>query len=126
MAELKLVFRIVPTHTGLPLPDDCFLTYCTRFDVIPQINEAISGSKTRPGRYPEPVSSLFCLRRATRSDGRPLGDIMPLRQIRQLVDLIPRFKEQAHNQLTYSTSSHYYSEFWLNKYFEKELFLALS
>ena len=54
-----------------------------------------------------------------------MGDVVPLRQIRTLLDLVPRFGEDANKQLTKETSLELSLEFWLNKYFEKELFYAL-
>lgn len=108
------------------MADDCFLAYVRRFDVVPQINEAMSGSATRRGPYPEPASSLFILKRARRSDGSLVGDIIPVRQIRELVELIPRFGEKADRRYTQYNSLNICSEFYLNKYLTKELYLALS
>lgn len=105
--------------------DDCFLAYVQRFDIVPQINESVSGSTTRRGLYPEPDSSLYLLKRAHRTSGDRIGDIVPIRQIRDLVELIPRFGKKANRRYTCYNSLEFASEFWLNKYFNKELFLAL-
>ena len=51
-----------------------------------------------------------------------MGDVVPLQQIRTLLDLIPWFGEDANKQLTKETSLELSLESWLNKYFEKELF----
>jgi hypothetical protein len=51
---------------------------------------------------------------------------VPLDQIRAQADLAPRFGAKANPKLTSSTSLVYSTEFWLNKYFDKELFYALS
>jgi hypothetical protein len=61
-----------------------------------------------------------------RSNGERIGDILPLDQIRAQADLAPRFGTKANPKLTSSTSLVYSTEFWLNKYFNKELFYALS
>lgn len=108
------------------MTDDCFLAYVRRFDIVPQINEPMSGSATRRGPYPDPVSSLFILNRARRSDGSLVGDIIPVRQIRELVELVPRFGARADRRYTQYNSLNVCSEFYLNKYFTKELYLALS
>lgn len=92
---------------------------------MPQANPGISGS-LRKGIYPEPDSSLFLLRRAMRANNTPIGDIMPLQQMRALADLVPNFGTGANRRLTHTNSFHYCSEYWLNKYFDKELYLALS
>jgi len=84
-----------------------------------------SGTANR-GIYPEPASSLYILKRAKRSTGAFLGDIMPLDQIRALADLIPVFDNKAHRGLTYQNSQSSCLEYHLNKYFDKDMFLALS
>ncbi len=45
-------------------------------------------------------------------------------QLRTLVDLVPCSGKQVNRQLAKETILEYSSEFWLNKYFEKELFYA--
>lgn len=123
---MRLIFCIIPRSSDpLPFPFHQFLTYARRYDIVPQANPGISGL-LRKDIYPEPDSSLFLLRRAMRTSGVPIGDIMPLQQIRALADLIPNFGTEANCRLTYTNSFHYCSEYWLNKYFDKELYLALS
>ena len=51
---------------------------------------------------------------------------MPLGQVRTLLDLIPCFRANFNKQLTKETSLELGLKFWLNKYFEKELFYALN
>ena len=67
---------------------------------------------------------MYVLKRACQADGSIMGDIVPLVQLRTLVDLVPRFGKKANRQLAKETVLEYSSEFWLNKYFEKELFYA--
>ena len=125
VADLQLIFRIVPSDSHETY-GDCFLTYVRRFDIISQINATISGSRTLKGPYPEPSSGLYLLKRSKRSTGVIMGDVLPLDQIRSLVNLTPRFGKEASHILTKDNSLEYSSEFWLNKYFTKELFLALN
>jgi hypothetical protein len=54
------------------------------------------------------------------------GEIVPLTWLRALVELTPVFGKNADNRLTKESSLEYSNEFWLNKYFDKELFYALS
>lgn len=68
---------------------------------------------------------MYVLKRATRTDGTPFGGIVPLRQVRTLVNLVPRFGDKAERRLTKTNSFAYSGEFWLNKYFDKEMFYAL-
>ena len=126
VVSLQLIFRIVPSYPHETYGNR-FLTYVRRFDIVPQINPAISGSRTRTqkGPYPEPSSGLYLLKQSTRSTGTIMGDVLPLDQLRSLANLTPRFGEKASRFLTKENSLEYSAEFWLNKYFTKELFLAL-
>ena len=100
-----------------------FLAYVRRYDVIPQQNPT---NATQRGMYPEPNTGLFLLKRAKRANGEEVADIIPLDQLRAWVDIAPRFGEKADPRFTNSSSLTYATEFWLNKYFYKELFYALS
>jgi hypothetical protein len=99
-----------------------FLAYVQRFDIIPQPNPQHLSQK---GSFVEQSTGMYLLKRALRSDRSVLGGIIPLGQIRTLVDLIPRFGKEAEKRLTKATLLTYSKEFRLNKYFEKELFYAL-
>jgi hypothetical protein len=57
------------------------------------------------------------------ADGSIMGDIVPLAQLRTL--WISYRGKQVSRQLAKETVLEYSSEFWLNKYFEKEFFLRL-
>ena len=54
-----------------------------------------------------------------------MGDVVPLSRLRTLINLVPHFEVEANKRLTKETALEYSSEFWLNKYFNKELFYAL-
>jgi hypothetical protein len=69
---------------------------------------------------------MYILKRARHGDDNILGDILPLQQVRASVDLIPCFGNKANCHFTTYNSSSYCSEFWLNKYFNKELYLSLT
>lgn len=126
IAQLRLIFRIIPP-LGHPdfVPSNQFLIYAQRYDTIPQINIDVSGSSTTRGPYPDPTTGLHILKRAKRSNQTVLGDVVPLSQVQSLLELTPRFGEKADRRLTKENSMMYASEFWLNKYFTKELFYAL-
>ncbi|KAJ6463763.1 hypothetical protein DFH09DRAFT_1254651 [Mycena vulgaris] len=82
-----------------------FLAYVQRFDI----------------EGPVPIVT-----RAWRTNGIVMGDIIPLDQLRAHVELTPQFGKQADRRLTKENSLDYSEEFWLTKYFTKELFFALS
>ena len=120
--QLQAIMRIVPSiDTPLLLQQNPFIAYVRRFDVIPQFNQATQTT----GQFPESATSLYVLRRAFRADNSPLGDIIPLRQLQGLVSLVPRFGAKADLRLDKTHSLACSNEFWLNKYFNKELFYAL-
>jgi hypothetical protein len=104
------------------LGTDIFLVYLQRFDIIPQINPRFSGTK---GPFPDPVTTMYSVRRAKRSDGSVMGDVVPLHQLRTVVDLVPCFGEMADPRLTKENVLEYSKDFWVNKYFTKEIFFAL-
>ena len=68
---------------------------------------------------------MYVLKHSQQSDRTVIGDVVPLQQIRTLLDLVPQFGEAANKQCTKEMSLELSLEFWLNKYFEKELFYAL-
>jgi hypothetical protein len=76
--------------------------------------------------FPNRNTGLFLLKRTFRANGEIAGDIIPLNQLRSIVDIAPRFGEKADSRLTNTNSLAFATEFWLNKYFNKELFYTLS
>jgi len=126
IAQLCLIFYAVPSRRAPYSPGtDLFLTYAQCFDIVPQLNPTGQGQVNERGFYPEPSTGMYLLKRAHRTDGSIIGDVVPLAQLQALVDLVPRFGKAASRQLAKETVLAYSSEFWLNKYFEKELFFAL-
>jgi hypothetical protein len=126
IAQLHLIFRAVPSRRAPYSPGtDLFLTYAQCFNIVPQLNPTGQGQLNGGGPYPEPSTGMFLLKHARRTDGSIIGDVVPLVQLRTLVELIPHFGKAASRQLAKETVLEYSSEFWLNKYFEKELFYAL-
>ena len=99
-----------------------FLAYVRRYDIEPQADPA---NPSRHGLYPERSTGLYLLKRATRVSGEPLYDVVPLDQIRVFVDIVPRFGQSANPGFTKESSLAGSTEFWLNKYFDKELFWCL-
>ncbi|KAG1796046.1 uncharacterized protein HD556DRAFT_1234897, partial [Suillus plorans] len=94
---------------------DRFLAYVYRFDFVLQ------------GRSDHELSTqLHVLKRATRSNDTWVGDIVPVMQLRAPVNLVPHFGASADHRLTPYNSMEHSSEFWLNKYWDKNTFLPLS
>lgn len=109
IVQLRLVFRILRT--------DEFLTYVQPFHITPPP----TGHSTDSA-----AAGLHVLKRATRSNGELVGDVLPLSYIRSPVHLVPRFGKTANARLTRSTSYEFSTEFWLNRYWNKQIYYCLS
>lgn len=94
---------------------DRFLTYVQRFDVVPQP----SGSR-------DSSTQMHVLKRAARSGGERLGDVIPVTQIQAYANVIPRFGNRADPRLTSFNALEHTREFFLNKYFDKNIYYPLS
>ena len=105
VAQLRIIFRLI--HS------DLFLAYVQHFTVATHSN-------------PNPASGLHKLQRATRRNGERIGEVILLTQIRSSAHLIPNFGNEAHSRLTNLSSYELTNEFWLNKYWTKELYYTLS
>lgn len=129
IADICVIFRIIPSshrysgEIGRHVYDQ-FLAYIQCYDIVKQPNP--HNTSLVHGIYPEPNTGLYLLKKSTWANGKWLGDIVPLDQIRAVVDVTPRFGAKANHRLTCLSSLAYSTEFWLNKYFDKELFFALS
>ncbi|KAI5997654.1 hypothetical protein F5J12DRAFT_725231 [Pisolithus orientalis] len=88
---------------------DCFLVYIQHFDIAA-----------------EDATHLHILRHTKRANGQHLGDVIPLSQVWVFAHLIPRFRQTADNQLTAYNSFKHSTEFYLNKYFDRNTYFALS
>ena len=97
--------------------------YAECFEIIPQ--PAFDGS-TSQGMYPDPITTQYIVKRSTRADGSCLGDIIPLLQTRILTPLVPQYGIQADPKLTSRNNLEYSTEFYVNHFFDKELYYFIS
>ncbi|KAH7906142.1 hypothetical protein BJ138DRAFT_1016684 [Hygrophoropsis aurantiaca] len=104
VAQLRLIFR--------PLHSDIFLAYIQRFDLV---SPAV-----------DPHTGMHWLRRAVRRNGDRIGDIIPLSQIRSPAPLIPHFGKKANSRLNSRTCYEVLTDFWLNKFWNKEFYYAMT
>ena len=123
VAQLWLIFHMVPPKGLTQYISNIFLTYAQHFDVVPHLNPKYSA---HAGSFLESATSMFALKWAVLAGGAPLGDTIPVLQLHALADLIPRFGAQIDPHLTKQTSFAYSTEFWLNKYFNKQMYYALT
>jgi len=96
-----------------------YLVYADRFEIIPQ---PTSYGSTSRGVCPDPITGQYLVRRSTRTNGSRLGDVVPLLQARIPAPLVPRYGTQADPKLTSRNSLEYSTEFYLNSFFDKELY----
>ena len=68
---------------------------------------------------PAPGLEMFVVRRRLRRDGRRLGDV------RQVVQLIPKFGSKVPQNMTCDNSLELDGEFFLNTFADKETFHAV-
>ena len=66
---------------------------------------------------------LHVLKRAEHVSGEYFGEVFPLDQLRSYVHIIPCF---GADHLMHLNSIHFSQSFFLNKYFDKEFFYAVS
>ncbi|KAI5984558.1 hypothetical protein EDC04DRAFT_3004327 [Pisolithus marmoratus] len=95
--------------------DDRFLVYVWQFNIVPQQQASV-----------DRATGLHILKQMTHESGEFLGDIFPLDQIKSYAHLVPRFGEVADTQLMSTNSFHSAQSFWLNHYFDKDFYYALS
>jgi hypothetical protein len=120
-----MIFRVAPPKRALPLRGlENFFAYVERYDIVPQATSLVRNASR--GAVPDPVSGMYLLKPSHRANGSCFGDIVPVSQLRGPVKLTPFFGAEADHRLTRYNSFDYSSEFWLNKYSDKEVFWALS
>ncbi|KAG1856780.1 hypothetical protein F4604DRAFT_1931785 [Suillus subluteus] len=105
IAHLRLIFRpITQLSYG-----NAYYAYVERLDVV--------GLDKSTGMY--------ILRCAYRANGDQISDVIRVIRIQAPVHLIPQFGDVAAPRLTAQTSINHSTEFFLNKFWNKQLFYAL-
>ena len=108
VSQVRVVFRLLRL--------DLFLIYVQHFDIVHQ---------PHPTNV-SPVTGMHMLKRAVRGNGQRIGEVIPLVCIRSPAHLVPNFGCEAHSRLMSLSSYELSNEFWLNKYWSKEFYYALS
>ncbi|KAL4063628.1 hypothetical protein V8B97DRAFT_1876514, partial [Scleroderma yunnanense] len=109
VVQLQVIFH--PVHS------EQFMAYVQCFNIVPQQGTV---------NHVNPVMGMHLLQCAVRSDGSRIGDVIPIMQIWSPAHLIPNFSKEAHPCLTNGSSYKLSTDFWLNKYWSKEFYSALS
>ncbi|KAG2130225.1 hypothetical protein DEU56DRAFT_872344 [Suillus clintonianus] len=110
VCELQLIMRPVPRRGSRITWRDQYLCYVRSF---------------KTGAV-DPVTEMHVLKRCKHANGAPVGDIVPLSQLCAFIHIIPQLGHAADARLTKANSAHYHSSFFLNKYFDKQIYAALS
>lgn len=115
VGELRLIFQPIPPR-GLRDTwwSSQFLVYVMRLDISPVDSKNF-----------DEVTGMHILRRVERTSGVPMGDVIPLGQLQVLAPIVPKFGNKADPRLTTETSLRYFNSFYLNHFFDKELYYTL-
>ena len=119
IAQIRLILHPIWNVPVAKAP--LYLIYAQRFNIVPQL----SANPPARAAIPNPVTGLYILKRATRTNQSRFGDILPLYHCCMAVHLVPRFGAKADPTLTYATSTERSRELFLNKYFDKDVFQYL-
>ncbi|KAG2153067.1 uncharacterized protein EDB93DRAFT_1239862 [Suillus bovinus] len=111
VAQIRLIMRPIGKSDTSWSWKDQFLCYVQHFDISPDR---------------DPTTQLHLLKRSKHSNGVRMGDVIPLSQLRVPINLVPRFGATADKCHTVYNSMEHAAEFWLNEYWEKNTFFALS
>ena len=110
MAQLRCIMRPLG-KTGIHWPwEDKFLVYVQCFDICGE----------------DATSQLKILKCAKRTNSQRLGNVIPLCQVQAFAHLIPRYGASVDPRLTMHNSLEHSTEFYLNKYFDKDTYLCHS
>ncbi|KAG1824986.1 hypothetical protein EV424DRAFT_1471865 [Suillus variegatus] len=109
VCELQLIMRPIPRRGSRITWHDRYLCYVRSFKI----------------GVVDPVTKMHTLTHTKHVNGTLVGDIVPLTQIRAFISIIPKLGAAADPRLTKSTSAHYHSSFYLNKYFDKQIYDSL-
>ncbi|KAG2149239.1 hypothetical protein DEU56DRAFT_729272, partial [Suillus clintonianus] len=108
VAQIRLVIWPIG-KCGMPWSwTDQFITYVQQFNISSERN---------------PASQLHVLKRSKHSNGTQMGDIIPVSQLRAPVHLVPCFGTTADMCFTAYNSMEHATEFWLNYFWDKNIFL---
>jgi len=108
IVQVRLIFHL--------LQSDTFFAYVQRFHV----------TTPPPSNTTDSATGMHILKRVVTNDGTRVSKIIPLHYICSPAHVIPRFGKEANPHLASHTCYDLSSEFWLNKYWNKEFYYVLS
>lgn len=86
-------------------------------------------SETSPNGHtiylPAPVIDMFVVEHHKRANGDRLGDIFKLEDIREILELVPRYGQKVPAGVTCNNSLEVMDSFYINNFSDKEMFHAV-
>jgi hypothetical protein len=120
VVQLWLIFSPVTVLTGHLQPP--IYIYGQFFKFSNLYRELVNGVDIFT---PMPHIDMFTLNRNTRVNGERMGDIIRLTDIREIIELVPRFGTKMDKQLNCDNSVKIPDTFYMNNFADKETFHAI-
>lgn len=110
-----------PVLDGIPTgqrPDVFFYGHCFKFSA--QHCDTVDDGRTIC--VPEPGIDMFIVECHMRASGARMGDIFQLTDIREILELVPRFDAEIPAGIDCNTSLEKMDSFYINNFSDKETF----
>ena len=120
--QVRLIFSPVPTGLAARNSVPPIFFYGEFFKFSSLHRDTVDGVDVFK---PAPDIEMFLLHRHMRSNRQRMGDIVQLTDIREIVELIPRFGATMDNLLNKDSSLDIPDSFHLNNFADKEMFHAI-
>ncbi|KAG6372365.1 hypothetical protein JVT61DRAFT_7805 [Boletus reticuloceps] len=106
--------------------DDIWIPQCKSVDYFIVTAKPPAPSALSPRRTFSIGPTAFHVNYDPSGSSSVMGDVFPLDQLRYYAHVVPRFGREADNHLMSSNCIEYSESFFLNKYFDKDFFYAVS
>lgn len=110
-----------PVYSGALKPADIYI-YGESFKFSPLHREIVDNLEVF---VPEPITDMFVVNRHFRSNGKRMGDILKLTDIREFVELVPKFGKKMPPGINSDNSLEVMKSFYVNHFSGKETFHAI-
>jgi len=120
VVQVRLIFTpvtVLPVGSSPPV-----YFYGKAFKFSPSHREEVDGVDIFA---PAPVIDMFMLNRHLRANNARMGDIFCLKDVRDIVQLVPQFGVRMDDWLTSNNSLEIPDTFYLNNFADKENFHAI-
>ncbi|KAL4065534.1 hypothetical protein V8B97DRAFT_2025692 [Scleroderma yunnanense] len=115
VAQVRTILQPITSPASPPLIYVNFFNFSNMYYTIVDNVRVVS---------PAPKIEMFLVHRCFRSNGTPLGDIIPLDNVRHPIQLVPKFGVDAPRNMTCDNTLDVGREFYINSFADKETFHA--